>query len=78
MVLSEGPAAAAAAYAFLQSAPRLAVLHDTNDPSLQAGGEAVVLLQAMPWNQAPSITTMVLPEVGVMRMGLSCITCDCF
>ena len=66
LMLSEGPSAAASAYAFLQSAPRLAVLHEAVDAGLHLRAEGkVVLTQATLWNQAPSVATMMLPEVCV-------------
>lgn len=67
-VLSAGPAAAAAAYAFLQSQPRLAVLHNAADGAVPEPGPdgQVVLRRPVVWNQAPSVTTMVLPEVRAL------------
>ncbi|KAG1679511.1 hypothetical protein FOA52_011111 [Chlamydomonas sp. UWO 241] len=63
-IVSCGPAAASAAYAFLQTAPRLAVLTDADDPNVlpgQSGGDSVTLGASVLWDRAPSVATMVLP-----------------
>ncbi|GAX74714.1 hypothetical protein CEUSTIGMA_g2162.t1 [Chlamydomonas eustigma] len=78
--VSAGPASSAAAYTYLQSVPHMSILHDA---SLQRvlveseGGRAgsVILSRATAWPQAPSISTLALPQgvegtVGVVPPSL--------
>jgi len=66
-MFSEGQHSAESAYSFLQSIPGLAMLHDASDLNQRtvpgAAADMVVLDEPLVWNQAPSVNTMVLPEV---------------
>jgi hypothetical protein len=56
---------ARAAYAFLQRSVSLVVLHAAGEPAIRhLGGGEVELTAALPWNLAPSVPGLALPQVG--------------
>ncbi len=65
------PDTARAAYAFLQHAVSLVVLHSAREPAVRhLGGGEVELAAPLPWNLAPSVPGLALPQVCyVNRLG---------
>lgn len=59
------PETAASAYGFLQRRVSLVVLHRVDEPAVRHVGRGEVeLVRPLPWNQAPSVMGLVLPQVG--------------
>ncbi|PNH01914.1 hypothetical protein TSOC_012151, partial [Tetrabaena socialis] len=57
------PDTARAAYAFLQRSVSLVVLHGASEPAIRhLGGGEVELAAALPWNLAPSVPGLALPQ----------------